>query len=303
MAKNEIDHATTRLARRQYGVVSRAQASALGAGRSAIAVRLDRGRWTAVYPGVYRVGGAPVSWRQTLMAATLSCPGSAVSHAAAAALWTLPSYPERPVEVIVGRGSRRSSLFVVHRVTNLIAGDLVRIGPIPVTIAARTLIDLCATTAEDRLAAALDDSIRRGLLTPERLLKRIEMLGRGHAGLRVLRDIALDRAGMKAVPQSVLESAALALLRSSGLPEPHLQYRIGRAIVDFAYPDARLAIEMDGYRWHGADRARWRGDLARQTKLTASGWTVIRFTWEDITTRPDFVAQTIAAMLQARANG
>lgn len=297
MTKNEIDRATTRLAARQYGVISRAQASALGAGRSAIAVRLDRGRWTAVYPGVYRVGGAPASWRQTLMAATLAS-GGAASHAAAAALWSLPSYPERPVEVIVARGGRRSSLFVVHRAGNLIAGDQVRIGPIPVTTAVRTLIDLCATTAEHRLAAALDDAIRRGLLTTQRLLKRIEMLGRGHAGLRVLRDLAADRAGMDAVPQSVLESAMLALLRAAGLPDPHLQYPIGRAIVDFAYPDARLVIEVDGYRWHGADPDRWQRDLSRQNDLIAAGWRVIRFTWDDVSTRADRVAWSVAGMLQ-----
>lgn len=300
MTKNEVDRGVWRLATRQFGVISRSQAIGLGASPRVITVRLQSGLWQVLYPRVYRVAGVPPSWRQTLMAATLTCEGSAVSHAAAAALWTLPGYPERPVEVIVARGGSRSTLFSVHRAGNLIAGDLVRVGPIPVTTAARTLIDLSASTAERRLEAALDDGVRRGLLTPERLLKRIEMLGRGYAGLRTLRAIAADRAGLNDVPKSVLESTMLALLRAHGLPDPCLQYPIGRAIVDFAYPKAWLVIEVDGHRWHGADRDRWQGDLLRQNDLIAAGWCVIRFTWEDVTTRPDRVARTVQAMLRER---
>ena len=52
------------------------------------------------------------------------------------------------------------------------------------------------------------------------------------------------------------------------------------AIVDFAYPDIKLAIEAEGYRWHSS-RARWERDLERRNELTALGWRVIHVTWAE----------------------
>ncbi|HVL91095.1 MAG TPA: type IV toxin-antitoxin system AbiEi family antitoxin domain-containing protein [Actinomycetota bacterium] len=298
MTTNDIDGRVARLAARQFGVMSRAQVMATGMSPGMIKVRLRTERWHEMYQGVYRVAGVPGSWRQRLMAATLACDGSGVSHEPAAALWALPSFPEQAIAVIVPRGGRRSTQFVVHRATNLIAGDIVRLGPIPVTSAVRTFIDICATVSGARIEAALDDAIRRGLLTAQRLVRRIDVLGRGRAGIRALRELALDRATLETVPQTVLESIMLSLVRAAGLPDPCLQHSIGRWFADFAYPDARLVVEVDGFRWHGADRGRWQSDLARQNELIAAGWRVVRFTWDDVTRRPAGVAATLRRMLQ-----
>jgi very-short-patch-repair endonuclease len=62
-----------------------------------------------------------------------------------------------------------------------------------------------------------------------------------------------------------------------------------RAKVDFAYPELRLAIEVDGYESHGTPRA-MTADHERQRRLVAAGWTVIRFTWQDVVRRPSRVA-------------
>src|SRR5256714_7015750 len=79
-----------RLIARQRGVLSRSQALEAGLGRGAIQHRLDSGEWQRLHPGVYRMRGAPPSWEQRLMAATLwAGPESAVSHRSAAALWKL----------------------------------------------------------------------------------------------------------------------------------------------------------------------------------------------------------------------
>jgi very-short-patch-repair endonuclease len=80
------------------------------------------------------------------------------------------------------------------------------------------------------------------------------------------------------------------------LPIP--QYGIrerGRLLarVDFAYPDIRLAIEVDGYRWHSG-RAGWEHDLERRNKLTAIGWRVIHVTSSDLEHRFDNIVRVIA---------
>jgi very-short-patch-repair endonuclease len=68
------------------------------------------------------------------------------------------------------------------------------------------------------------------------------------------------------------------------------------AVVDFAYPDRRIAIEVDGYRWH-AGRRRWERDLARRNALTALGWRVLHVTAADIEQRPGDMLAIVRAAL------
>jgi Uncharacterized protein conserved in bacteria len=65
-------------------------------------------------------------------------------------------------------------------------------------------------------------------------------------------------------------------------------------IVDVAFPAIKLAVELDGRAWH-VDRDRFQHDRTRQNRLVAAGWTVLRFTWEDITYRIDAVLADICA--------
>jgi very-short-patch-repair endonuclease len=63
---------------------------------------------------------------------------------------------------------------------------------------------------------------------------------------------------------------------------PVQQFRVLRqngkpAFVDLAYPDARVAIEVDGWDAHGRRNA-FDADRARANDLTLLGWRVLRFT-------------------------
>jgi very-short-patch-repair endonuclease len=115
----------------------------------------------------------------------------------------------------------------------------------------------------------------------------------------------VERWDALAPPESVLESKLLRLIRREGLPEPVAQWRVrerGRVVarLDFAYPDHRVAIEADGYRWHG-DIGRWQADLARRNALTRLGWLVLHFTWDDIARHPKQVAGTIRHAISGRS--
>ena len=69
---------------------------------------LERGRWHAVRPGVYAVGGVPVTKHMTLLAACLAAGSDAVaSHRAAAWTWGYDPFDSCPLEVGLHCSSHR----------------------------------------------------------------------------------------------------------------------------------------------------------------------------------------------------
>lgn len=86
------------------------------------------------------------------------------------------------------------------------------------------------------------------------------------------------------------------------MEEPIFHYVVtdaqGRFVaeVDFAYPDVRLFLEVDGYDVHGSASA-LTDDLDRQNRLVALGWTPLRFTWPMVVRRPEAVAERILVVL------
>jgi very-short-patch-repair endonuclease len=68
--------------------------------------------------------------------------------------------------------------------------------------------------------------------------------------------------------------------------------------IDVAFPERRLAIEVDGFAYHSGDE-RFQRDRTRQNALIAAGWQVLRFTWADLTERPHEVVGRVAQLLAA----
>src|SRR5437660_10021409 len=105
-----------RCARRQHGLVTRAQVLKTYSAQELRSL-VSRGELESVVRSVYRIGGAPVTWKQKVMAAVLGAgPGAVASHATAAALWMLSGFPPKVTEItVLHGGSRRSSLAKVHQ--------------------------------------------------------------------------------------------------------------------------------------------------------------------------------------------
>ena len=85
--------------------------------------------------------------------------------------------------------------------------------------------------------------------------------------------------------ESPLESFARGVFRTLKLPDPlpqlELTIRGKRYRPDFAWPDARLIVEVDGevkYREQGEISYERR----RHRELEAAGWRVVRLTWADL---------------------
>jgi very-short-patch-repair endonuclease len=72
------------------------------------------------------------------------------------------------------------------------------------------------------------------------------------------------------------------------------QHPVGDFILDFAYTEFRLMIELDGGQ-HTDDLA----DIRRTAWLEGQGWKVIRFWNNDILTNTDGVLQAILRALRA----
>lgn len=70
-----------------------------------------------------------------------------------------------------------------------------------------------------------------------------------------------------------IEAALWSDIRSEGAVL-YPQHPVGRYLVDFGHPVARVAIECDGKQFH-TDKAK---DKERQTEIEAYGWTVYRLT-------------------------
>jgi very-short-patch-repair endonuclease len=148
---------------------------------------------------------------------------------------------------------------------------------IPVTTPARTLFDLGGCYGTGMVELALENALRRGLVTLPELEATIRRLSRrGRPGGPILRQLVEARTGRRRATESEMETRLLRAIRAAGLPEPVVQYEVwagGQFIgrVDFAYPDALVAIEYDSDEHHSGRRAR-RRDRARRHELIAAGW-------------------------------
>jgi len=289
------------LARRQHGVFTRRQALEVGFSTGEIDGRIKRREWVAIDHGIYRSAQTPPSWRARVTAACLAGPAVA-SHRSAAALWGFPGFDEDIVEVTALRHRRRKAPGVVwHESVRLEAAATTVVDGIPLTRPTRTILDLGAVVEVTDVVRALDDAVRRKLLTVDGLRRELARWDTRRRGSARVREAAAMRSS-DPVPASVLESEFQALIDAFELPRPCRQWPLrdehGNVIarVDFAYPAARLVIEIDSLRFHaGPDD--WRDDLRRQNLVMARGLRVLRFTADDLRRRPDQVDATIRAAL------
>jgi very-short-patch-repair endonuclease len=292
-----------RLATNQHGVFTRRQALDAGFTDGEIDGRVQRRAWVAVDYGVYRAAETPGSWHQRLLAACLAGPAVA-SHRSAAALWKLTDFPAGVIEVTAVRHRRRWKGDVVwHESVRLDERDITNIENVPLTNATRTILDLGAVVEERELIRALDDAVRRRLTSVPRLQIELERWGTRRRGSGTLRR-ALARRVDGVVPESALETAFDELVEQYNLPRPSRQWVVRDAFgqfvarVDFAYPAARLAIELQSVQHHFALEARLR-DMERENGLAAVNWRMLQFTAHDLRRRPEVVRAKILAALQS----
>jgi very-short-patch-repair endonuclease len=275
MREKRVDARVANVAGRQHGVVTTDQLRRCGLDKSAIWRRVAAGRLHPVHRGVYAVGHAALSERGLWKAAALACgDGCALSHRSAGELWGMLAHRDGPIHVTVavagGRGARAG--LRVHRRPAIGPSEITMRHGIPVTRPGRTLLDLRATVDQDILRRAARQA---GILNLP------------------LGEFVWDRV------TSPLEDLFVRLCRRARLPDPEINVRIGRDLVDFVWSPQRLVVETDGYRYHHGPVA-FEDDRARDNRLTALGYEVLRFTHAMLTNEPRESIVLVRERLRAR---
>lgn len=259
-----------------------------------------------VTPGLFRVDAAPRTGRQALLAEVWShTQGTVASHRGAGFLRLLVGYRSPSVEVTFPLGYNQRNGRRTHASLWLPASHITTYDCIPVTTVARTLFDLAGVEPIGRVGIALDDALARKLCTLRQINQVFFALaGRGRRGTVAMRALLEERGEGYVPPSSALERLARKVFEEHGLEMPAFELNLGDedwiGRVDCVWRDAKLIVELDSERHHGTKSARDR-DRARDNRLMAAGWRVLRVTWDDLKHRPaDTVAQIRAALRAGR---
>ncbi len=277
------------LAAQQHSTFSLAQAVDLGVNPRQLHRMAERAIIERAAPAVFRLRGVSPTWRQRLMVAVLSIPGAMASHRAAARLRELDGFDRGPVELLVVRGrNRRRGLrgAILHETTDLRGSDFAEIDGVPCTSLVRTLVDLPAVAHEFRAGVALDQAMRHDPAVLARVAERHrEVARRGRNGTVALRGLLAER-GMGDLVDSGFERRALRLIHASDLPRPVTQHLVVdgdfTCRLDIAWPGPMVAMECDSLKHHTGERA-FRWERKRRRRLTGLGWTVLEYTYREVT--------------------
>ena len=160
-------------ARRQWGVITREQLIEAGLRERGIAGWVRSQRIRRLHRGVYAYGHDGLRRKRYWLAAVLACgPGAVLSHRSGAALWGMRTSGSGVIDVTVpSRAGRiRREGIRIHRSRRLTAGEVTVKDGIPVTTAARTLLDLGDVIDLQALRRAITEAeYRHSTTTPPSL--------------------------------------------------------------------------------------------------------------------------------------
>ncbi len=221
------------------------------------------------YRGVYQVG--PVQAHVGAQSAALLAlgPGALLSHDSAAHLWGFRPKPN-DVHVTTTQDRRSRPGIRTHRTTRTHSLDAAVLQGLPLTGARRTLQDLASTLGKTELDRATEQAAILGLVPTSEA---------------------------PAFTRSEAERRLLRLVRRARLPVPRTNVRLHGYEVDFLWAAERLVVEVDGFAYHGTRQA-FERDRRRDADLAAAGYTVVRFTWRQITEEPEAVVARLAVLLK-----
>lgn len=296
------------VARRQHGVISVDQLRAHGVSSKAITGLLQADLLERVAFRTYRYPAVDGSWNQDVMTAVLTAgPDALASHATAATLHGLLDRPLDLIEVVVPRWRRRHHAFVVHESKDLMPGDRIVVEGIPATAPTRTVVDLGAS-APWLVEKALDRALRGNLATLEGVAGFIGRVARkGRSGVGVVRPLVEARLRWQGMTESDFEDL-FRRVWGDRVPQPVAQYEITDARwgficrADFAFPRHKIRIELDSEAFH-MDRPTFQKDRQIQNRTELLGWKTLRYTWWDLTSRPEVVVDQVTTALRSGVHG
>jgi predicted transcriptional regulator of viral defense system len=287
------------VAARQFGVITASQLAAAGMSRNMVSRRLAEGRLRRLHRGVYAWGHDRLRGEGLLLAAVFACGQRAVlSHRSAADRWGLLPSARALVDVTIeatGGRPRRPGIHL-HVVRRLDPRDVTTNDGLPITSAARTVVDIAVTCPPRHAERAVEQAYVQRLLAPGSLEDALSRAsGRP---TRILRRL-LDQQRTPTITRNDLEEAFLAIARAAGVPDPEVNVPLHGYVPDFLWRDERLVIETDGFGVHGTKRA-FEHDRRRDVDLDLNGYRVHRFTHDQVMYEPAETAERLRRLYDAQ---
>lgn len=288
------------IARAQHGAITRQQLLSAGLTDHQVQTLLIRGRLLRhSKQGVYCAAAvAPTEMTRAWLAVLAT--GAAVSHLSAARLWgvEVPHDGRLHVTRPARRATRMPSGVRVHRVL-LPEGAVVLRNGLPMVERSRTVLDCLGLVTLPQARRLFDRALQQKWITIDGVRRRLdnEPGRRGNVALRRLLDESTEG-------DAVSERIMMGLLRSAAITgwRPNVRIDVGWTTftVDLAFERERVVIEVDGWAHH-VNVDRFRADRVRDNALRLAGWTVYRFTWDQLVERPWSVIATVRAALAQAA--
>ncbi|WP_217546725.1 endonuclease domain-containing protein [Streptomyces sp. GbtcB6] len=299
------------------GILLTSRALDAGWNRVAVCRRLRAEGWTRIRNGAWAEPGRSVDLTIRLRATQLLSPQLLVSHRSAARLWRIETL-NREWEVRPGKGRSPELEFTdpsrcfrqsvpgvrVHRIP-VAEAEVTRLSGLRVTDVPRTLADLLRSGPRNDALVAVEsalgyrtvDGVRRVPLTaPAALSIALEPPLRGAPRAREWLLLADRHSGSPA--ETV---ARLHMLDADLRPESQVELRVpggGRRYLDFLFREKGLAVEIEGYAYHGT-RSSHRRDVARFNEVLRCSEVraLLRFTAEDVFHHPPKLITQIRTVL------
>lgn len=225
--------------------------------------------------------------------------GAALSHWSAAALLGLWTPAPTVIDVTVDDApSARNPGVKVHRSRSLEGNDVWIRNGLPVTSPARTLLDIAVSATDRQLEVAFDRAIVERIVRPAHIADLLDRAG-GHQGRGRLRALLANEGGGTTITASQREEWMLALVRRAGLPLPQVNAPFGRYRIDFYWPEAQFAVEVDSHRFHSS-RYRFERDRRKDNALRRANIEVMRIVDSEIKDRSHGLVADVTRELTKR---
>ena len=288
----EIDSALRKVAQPQLGLVTVAQASEAGVDKFALERRRKSGALVPVFADVMRLGAAAPTAEQRILGASLSVSGSTVAATSAAVVHQMPVTPgdDQPIVSVGATRSARSAGITTIRQTSAMPSQ--RWFTTRLATPCATIVLLPRFAADATVERCLDYVLAHRLTSVSRVSGLIEHLPtRAVVGRRLLLDLLAQRSSGIG-HRSGLEQQVGRWLNDAGLRGWQRNHRApvgGRRSVevDFAWTEAKIALEVSPFFTHGS-RATQERDVERRRLLVPAGWRVVEATDPDLESQQAF---------------
>jgi len=287
------------------GIMTKSDCRSCGLSDEQIQYRVETGALIIVHRGVYRVAGAPDTKESRMMAAVKAAgPDALLSHRAAAELVGLEGIEAGDTIEVVNSSGNRVEGVRAHRLRPTDRPKRMFVKGIPCTRVERILIDLCGRLPRRVVGRALDDALRKKLVTLESLREELDRLGaRGRTGTKDFRILIATRDRFDSEMRSPFERKMRRILKRIKEYEaiPNFKVRTAKKdrYFDFCYPTLWLGIECHSVGAHLGDE-KLKEDAKRDRELGALWYEILYFTWEEVWYEPNHVEREVREAIARR---